>query len=194
MTDQPSQASHPTNPDAAFESLYMRHHRQVLAYCAKRTSRPDAWDATAEVFVVAWRRLDEVPPRDEALAWLLGVAYRVLANQRRTTLRGRRLNERVALADWAGVPRPDELLIRSEESRQVIEALARLRPPDREILQLTLWEDLSPVEIAEVLGISRAAVDQRYYRAKRRLGVELKRRYGLKRRLSPATPEKGGAS
>ncbi len=192
MTDRPSQLSHSDNPDAEFVRLYNAHHRQVLAYCARRTSKPDAWDAAAEVFLVAWRRLDEVPPPDEQRAWLLGVAYRILANQRRSDHRRRRLIQRAARSGHESVPRPDELVVRSEESQRVVEALARLQPPDREIIQLTLWDELSPTDIAKVLGISRGAVDQRYYRAKERLGAELKRRRRPGRSATQATTEKGG--
>lgn len=184
--------SHSDNPDAAFASLYKTHHRHVLAYCARRAPKPDAWDAAAEVFLVAWRRLDDVPPPDEQRAWLIGVAYRVLANQRRSEHRRRRLSQRAERTAHEPVPLPDELVVRSEESQAVVDALARLQPPDREIIQLTLWEELSPTEIAEVLGISRGAVDQRYYRAKRRLGAELKRRRVPGRSATQVTTEKGG--
>lgn len=192
MTDRTSQMSHSDNPDAAFVRLYKAHHRHILAYCARRASKPDAWDAAAEVFLVAWRRLDDVPPPDEQRAWLIGVAYRILANQRRSDHRRRRLSQRAARAGHEAVPRPDELVVRSEESQAVVDALARLQPPDREIIQLTLWEELSPTEIAEVLGISRGAVDQRFYRAKQRLGAELKRRRLPGRSATQVTTEKGG--
>jgi RNA polymerase sigma-70 factor (ECF subfamily) len=170
-----ARGSRSTDQDAAFEALYSAHHRAVLAYCARRASRWDAWDAASEVFAVAWRRFGDVPATDEARAWLLGVAYRVLANQRRSGRRRRRLIQRAARAGDDGTLSPDAQLIRNKEEADVIAALSRLRPLDREILQLTLWEELSPVEIAVVLGISRAAVDQRYCRAKRRLARELKR-------------------
>ena len=122
----------------------------------------------ADLFVVAWRRLNEVPPADEARAWLTGVAFRVLANQRRSAARRARLFEPVSQGRaWA--PLPDERILGYEEDRELIEALSRLRG----IIQLTLWEELSPAEIAAVLGLSRDAVDQRYSRAKRRLAREL---------------------
>jgi RNA polymerase sigma-70 factor (ECF subfamily) len=127
------------------------------------------------VFVVAWRRLDEVPSGDDARAWLLGVAYKVLGNQRRAERRRRRLGERASRAGSDVDARPDAQLIRNEEAAEVIDALGRLRPADREIIQLSLWEELEPIQIAAVLGISRAAVDQRYSRAKRRLARQLKR-------------------
>ena len=82
--------------EGAFRDLYDRHHRQVLAYLLRRADREDAFDAAEDVFLVAWRRLCEVPPGDRALPWLYGVARRVLANHRRSASRFARLTRRVA--------------------------------------------------------------------------------------------------
>lgn len=72
---------------ATFEAVYAEHVRSVLAYCLRRTSSSDAHDATADVFVVAWRRFAELPEGAETLPWLYGVAANVLKNQSRSTRR-----------------------------------------------------------------------------------------------------------
>ncbi len=180
-------------PSAVFEAVYAAHHRQVLAYCARRASRIDAWDAAAETFAIAWRRIDDVPRGDGTLPWLFATAYRVISNQRRSTRRRNRLNDRIARLPLDGGPFPDAQLIRSEEEAEVVAALERLRDADREILLLALWEELPRERIAAVLGISRAAVDQRVARAKRRLAAELE----TKPNAGPATPNdraEGGAT
>jgi RNA polymerase sigma factor (sigma-70 family) len=193
MSNRSSQPSTLPPEESVFQRTYAMHHRRVLAYCARRASRADAWDAAAEVFLVAWRRLDQVPSPDDALPWLLGVARRVLANQRRTEGRRRRLIERVA-ATGDGVFWPDDIVVRDEEAAHVLDALSRLRSIDREILQLALWEELNPSEIAEVLEISRAAVDQRFSRAKRRLAGELTHLRPIRTRATRVTSEEGGAT
>jgi RNA polymerase sigma-70 factor (ECF subfamily) len=179
--------------EAPFELLYEAHHRAILAYCARRCPRWDAWDAAADVFVVAWRRIDEIPPAEEARAWLIGVAFRVLANQRRSAGRRARLFER-ASQDRAWAPMPDEQLLRNEEEREVINTLSRLSRTDREIVQLTLWEELSPGQIAGVLGISRDAVDQRYSRAKKRLARRLEGDLFDNRSATQAVAREGGGT
>jgi DNA-directed RNA polymerase specialized sigma24 family protein len=85
---------------AFFEQLYSAHHRAILAYCARRCSRWDAWDAAAEVFVVAWRRAADVPPAEEARAWLIGVAYRVVANHHRGERRRAAFLQRARVSEW----------------------------------------------------------------------------------------------
>jgi RNA polymerase sigma-70 factor (ECF subfamily) len=179
--------------DEAFETLVRSHQRSVLNYCARRASRADAWDAASEVFLVAWRRFDDLPAESEVRAWLLGVAYKVLSNQRRSAARRIRLFERVASIETTTAVLAGEPFIDSPVDGTVLDALARLKPTDREVLQLTLWESLSREEIAQVLGVSTDAVHKRYSRAKKRLGDELaKEMKKMTGRATQVTATKGG--
>jgi RNA polymerase sigma-70 factor (ECF subfamily) len=158
---------------ARFESLYAAHGRSVLAYAVRRTpNTQDAADVLADTFLVAWRRLDEVPSADEARLWLYGVARNVLANQRRSERRRERLADRLrhelpeALDGVAASP---------TDGGAVRAALAQLGPEDQEILRLCGWEELTPQDIAKVLGISHVAARSRLYRARHRLRGALQR-------------------
>src|SRR4029077_7477557 len=157
--------------EARFARLYAEHGRDVLAYALPRTSgADDAAEVVAETFLVAWRRGGDVPHGSEARLWLLGVARRVVANQRRGEGRRTRLAE-VLQAELAAAssaqPGPDS------ESQAVLGALARLSRDDRELLLLAGWEELSSIQIARVLGISTPAARTRLHRARRRLRREL---------------------
>lgn len=77
--------------DERFHVLFAEHHRQIHAFCLRRLAIDDANDAAADVFTVAWRRIDDVPDSDEALHWLYGVARNVVRNHQRGAIRGRRL-------------------------------------------------------------------------------------------------------
>jgi DNA-directed RNA polymerase specialized sigma24 family protein len=80
------------------EALFAAHGSDIVAYCSWRTrSANDAQDATADVFLTAWRRLDEVPDGDAARVWLYATARRVVANQRRSLRRRLALDERLRL-------------------------------------------------------------------------------------------------
>ena len=70
---------------AEFRRIYETHHPQVLAYFLRRLDRSRAYDSAADVFLTAWRRIDDVPGGVRTLPWLYGVAHKVLANQRRLT-------------------------------------------------------------------------------------------------------------
>jgi RNA polymerase sigma-70 factor (ECF subfamily) len=150
-------------PGDRLEVLFEAHHRTVLAYAARRSpTLTDAEDVVAEVFLVAWRRLEAVPDGDEALPWLLGVARRTIANQRRGLFRRRRLQERLETT----VERP--LPAAPTGAEPALEALSRLSKSDQELLRLVAWEELSHAEIAAILGISINAAAIRLHRARAR--------------------------
>ncbi len=180
-----------TDDEARFVEIYRCFVRPIRAYCARRIPGPHVEDAVSDIFLVAWRRIDQVPAVDEALPWLYGVAYRVLSHQWRHNARSRKLFERLrGLAEVADYD-PDILLVRSEEHLVVLAAAARLKPVDQEILRLTLWEELSHVDVAAVLDIEPAAVKQRAYRARLHLADEYRKLTG---EHPPPAARKGGGS
>src|ERR1700729_3008077 len=80
-----------------FGKLYRDQARAILSYALTRVDDPDdAPDAVAETFLVAWRRLEEVPIGPRERLWLYGVARRVIANLHRSARRRTRLAERLA--------------------------------------------------------------------------------------------------
>jgi RNA polymerase sigma-70 factor (ECF subfamily) len=177
--------------EARFVEIYRRYSRPIQAYCARRTTPSQIADAVSEVFLVTWRRIDQVPEGEAALPWLYAVAFRVLSHQWRHQARSRRLMQRLqGLAEVESLS-PDVVLLRSEEHRQVLAATARLRPIDQEILRLTLWEELSHADVAVVLGIEVAAAKERAYRARRNLAAEYQK---LTEGHQPPAARKGGGS
>jgi RNA polymerase sigma factor (sigma-70 family) len=159
-----------------FRRLFDDTERDLLSYAVRRVQRPeDAADIVAETFLVAWRRLDDVPQGAEARLWLYGVARRQLANQRRGQLRRSQLVDRLraelpgALVAGAGAGNEDE------RAADVRAALARLGAEDRELLMLSSWEGLSPGEIAVVLELPAVTLRSRLHRARKRLRAELSR-------------------
>lgn len=155
--------------DVAFEAMYQRHFRHVLAYCGRRLPSSEAPDAASDTFLVAWRRFDEMPSGDGERPWLYGVAYRVVSNQRRSTGRRRRLNDRLRMVDRPRVEDAAVQVVQADADRMVLAAIAQLDATDQEVIRLSLWEELSSPEVANALGISEAAVRKRKSRARRRL-------------------------
>jgi len=152
-----------------FERLYRRHLRAVSVYCARRVDSDRAQDAVAEIFVVMWRRLDDVPDGDAGLLWLYRVAGRVVGHDWRGARRRRRLVDRLGSRRASLPETPEEAAIEGDERWRVVEAAARLGGNDAEILRLFAWERLDASQIAAVLEISPNAVHQRLHRAKQRL-------------------------
>lgn len=146
-------------PYAVFDRLYREFGPDVLAFCRRRVAPDAADDATAETFLVVWRRLSEVPrsPR----GWLLGIARLTLANQRRSV---RRREALIARVSWERSAEGT-----SADPRPVLDALGRLSELDQEALLLSAWDGLSSNEAAQVVGCTPAAFRLRLHRARRRL-------------------------
>lgn len=159
----------PVDPErrSRFEVLFERHHAIVRSYVLRRSARAAVDDVVADTFLIAWRRLDDVP--EHALPWLLGVARRVLADQRRAGRRRRSLTERLlrespALEAWS----PPLGL-----SAELTDALRVLSEREREALLLVAWDGLSPRDAAVVAGCSRPAFRVRLHRARGRVADQL---------------------
>jgi RNA polymerase sigma-70 factor (ECF subfamily) len=180
-----------------FELLYGKHGPAVKAYVLRRADPSIADDVVAEVFVVCWRRFEDVPL--DPLPWLLAVARRVLSTQRRGERRRGALHERLAQTvgdsilkapeDFASESPSTATGARSEDGvlagvsdAALVGALARLSDCDRELLLLIAWDGLSPTRAAAVLHIKPATARVRLLRARRRLTGALARE-----RSDPAT-------
>lgn len=149
-----------------FHRLWDEHAARVRAY-ARRLIGPDLVDdVVSETFLVAWRRLAEVP--EEALPWLLVVAKNCASNGRRTADRQSAVQGEMARLHHLVnvVPGVDGGVA---DRAELLEALSQLTPLEREALLLTAWDGLSARQAARVAGCSSSTMHVRLYRARRRL-------------------------
>lgn len=173
--------------------MYEENYDAMRDYCLRRLPTDDANDALAETFLVAWRRLDDVPAGEQARLWLFGVARRVVSTMQRGTRRRSRLTAKsMAQADTGAVTIDTEtVVVRRSEDARLLKAIGTLRPSDQELVRLKAWEELSHSDIGEVLGISSHAVDMRLNRALKKVGKVMR---PAKRKMldSPRPVEEGG--
>jgi RNA polymerase sigma factor (sigma-70 family) len=159
-----------------FGVLFDRHGEAVRAFCARRTGSTDAADDLVSiVFLEAWRRRGEVELIDSnALPWLYGIARRTIQHRWRTALRHRRALDRLAPAS-ATPDHADEVAGRLDDERHLARlraAFERLRPPDRDVLVLCVWQGLTYAEASVALGVPVGTVRSRLSRARSRLEAE----------------------
>ena len=163
--------------DAVDTAEYIRmvneHSRSIYRYTLRRLSDwSSCEDVVSETFLIAWRKRDKIPPRDRELAWLYGIAFRVLSNQRRSRDRRERLSSRLALE------RANENVVGDEgtfDAEPLLVAIRGLRESDRIVLEHVYWERLTYREIAIILGVSENAVGIRINRAKEHLRALVER-------------------
>ncbi|MFI2611576.1 RNA polymerase sigma factor [Kitasatospora sp. NPDC018619] len=161
----------------AFGQVFEDHAQTVYRHAVRMTGdRNAAEDVVSLTFLEAWRLRTRIAPEreggSEGLApWLLGIAGNVIRNTRRAARRHQkamaRLPPREAVPDFSG-----ELAGRiadAEELAAAKAALERLRPAEREVFALCVWEGLDHAAVAEALGRPVGTVRSRLSRARARL-------------------------
>ena len=155
---------------AAFEALYRMYVGELVQFVAGIVrSFEDAQDVVEEVFVALWMRRVEWAPRYGARAYLFAAARNRALNERRNEATALRLGEAAGQVfgegddEVLGMGAPlrpvDETLDAEAIAAAVERALAGLPEMRRAVLELRLRQGMSGNEVAEVLGISRNAVD-----------------------------------
>jgi RNA polymerase sigma-70 factor (ECF subfamily) len=153
-----------TDEARRFTAMYDACRQRVWAYAVSRAGRQVADEVVSETFVVAWRRLADVP--EPALPWLLAVARNVIRDNYRAETR--REAFAAELPTWLDTAERD-VAEQVAERLAVVRALAALPEDDREILILIAWQGLSPRDAAHVVGCSAATLRVRLHRARKRL-------------------------
>lgn len=148
------------------DEWFRSYSARVYAYLLHRTDNQTAQDVLQEVFVTAFGKAEQVT--EQPLGWLFGTARRLLANRRRGS---RRLDQLITrLVENVG----DDFDSDEAELRLAFaQTLATLPEADREVLTLTGWYDLAPIDAAASLGCTASTYAVRLHRARKRLASEL---------------------
>lgn len=166
-----SNPSRAPDPRPLFESLYEAVYADLLRFVQRRGHPDHAEDVVADVFLVAWRRIDELPKRHEdARAWLFGIARNVLLNEHRGTERRLALGVRLKEVTPSSTDHDADLVVRRVD---LARAWSRLSEVHQEALALTVFEELRAPQAAAVLGISSVAFRLRLSRARRALRLHV---------------------
>jgi RNA polymerase sigma factor (sigma-70 family) len=151
--------------DDRLRQVFLTYADRVFAYTLRHVNRDRAQDVIADVFMVAWRRIDDMPP--DPLPWLLVIARNCVRSRRRSDTRQHRLA--LELATQAVIATACGAEDVAVERDVMMSALGQLSDLERESLFLIAWDGLSNAEAAQVAGCSRATFDVRVYRARARL-------------------------
>ncbi len=152
---------------AAFEELVGRTYPRVARIAGRFFRQADAIDDIAqEVFVKAYVGLGSWEARVPLEHWLTRIAVNACYDELRRRKRTTAPEGRTPAAELSDDPHVWE---REETRLWATQVLAQLPAAERLVLTLTVLEDLSVAEVAELTGWSRVNVKVRAFRARRRL-------------------------
>ncbi|MEU6785129.1 sigma-70 family RNA polymerase sigma factor [Nonomuraea angiospora] len=160
------------DPEERFTDLYDRHYRSVLGYALLRAERDLAEDVSSETFLVAWRRLDDLP--EPPLPWLLGVARNLLAKQRDSRHRRQALVDRIVALTTPRDQMAWDVAEHVIDRESALAALSALPEHDVEAMIFATWYGLPPEQAASVVGCSVRTYNVRLHRARKRLALALR--------------------
>lgn len=165
-----------TNEDA-LESVVRQHARLLyrIAYSVLRNHH-DAEDATQEAFVRVLRYRNKLDGVRDPKTWLARIAWRVAVERSKkrpeVSLTLKETEDAVVQLRSQSAS-AEESALGNEMSMLLSSLIAALPEQLRDALRLSTVNELSPAEIAEVLGTSEASVRSRLFRARRILKEKL---------------------
>jgi RNA polymerase sigma-70 factor (ECF subfamily) len=160
---------------AAFATLYRRYLDRVYGYAFYQLGdHHDAEDATERIFLAAMRAIPGFRDQGSTFrAWLFRIAHNTIANAHRS--RSRRPAD--PLPEGFERPAPDAdpagMVVLADEMREIRAAIAGMPDDRRQVIVLRFVDDLSTVEIGEVLDRSPGAVRVLLHRSLRDLAARL---------------------
>jgi RNA polymerase sigma factor (sigma-70 family) len=180
MSDEVLVAGAKMGHRSVFEELHNRHRERMFRVAYRITRhREDALDAVQECFLSAFVHLKKFDERSRFSTWLTRIAI----NAALMKIRKNRVSREVGVEDAAdpvelsdSVPNPEEICARTEQKAALRDAIAKLRPTLRNVVELYDLQECSLQETAEALGISVAAVKGRLFHARAALRRTAKRK------------------
>lgn len=169
---------------AAFADLYDRYLDQIYGYVRRRVDSNDlAEDLVGDVFLRAWRRLDQFEWQGVDIgAWLTTIARnRVYDHYKSSRARLERptdtFHDRVQ--DTTPTDDPERIALGRDMARSLGQALERLKPDHREVIELRFVHGHGVTETAQILDRTVGATKALQYRALRALAAQVKDEPGL---------------
>jgi len=153
----------------ALEELYQRHAAWLMARLMRRCNDSDVvLDVVQDTFVALWKDADRFRGDGEVAAWLWGIAFRRMVSR----LRSRK--DVVLLPEWetgalGRTPAAEDEVLLGVEYGDLAEALRRLSPEFRSVVQAVVLDGLTTKEAGRLLGVRENTVKTRLHRAKAQL-------------------------
>lgn len=170
--------------DSALDELMERHQHALFRFIRGYVqNEADATELTQETFVRAYFNIGRFKPTAKFVTWLYRIALNLCRDHAKSSW-----TRRAAVTESLLMPREQEedgpprefaaagrslpeTLMMEEKMRALDKAVAQLPHDLRTALVLTVFEQRSQAEAAELLGTTAKTVETRVYRARKRLAA-----------------------
>ena len=146
---------------AEFDRIFTAYSAPIYNYTLRMVGDPDrAADITQDTFIKAYRKLDTLTDASAARSWIYRIATNTAIDAMRRSRHTVRMDEGEdrPVEQPDGGPGPETQVLSGLLDERIGRALLRLKPNHRQCLVLSDVEDLSALQIGEVMGMTRGAV------------------------------------
>jgi RNA polymerase sigma factor (sigma-70 family) len=156
---------------SSFDEIVTRHQKWVARLAYRLLGWPE--DVVQEVFLSVLKNLAQFRGEGSLKTWLTTITVNTCRSWRRKKIVRLKYLRRARARTPLDLPEHGEPILDTETVTRVRRTIQRLPTGSREVIVLRYLEDLPITEIAQVLHISRNAVNLRLNRARTRLREKL---------------------
>ncbi len=161
--------------DAAFTELVTRYQKRIYLAARKMVhgNHDEADEIAQETFVKAYEALQNFRGESKLYTWL----YRIMMNGVIQRSRKSKVRQFIGLDNVQELAEegiePDALLLKSETTRLIEEAIETLPPKQQRVFMMRFYEELPYEDIAIIVGTSVGGLKANYFHAVRKIGEYL---------------------
>jgi RNA polymerase sigma-70 factor, ECF subfamily len=155
--------------ESALKELHRLYAKRIYAFALNRLhDEPDAESVMVDVLYEVWLRPDRFRGESQFSTWILGIAkYKVLMMMRARQPLTQELDDEIieTVADESlGV---FDLVLNAQHRHHIFGCLETLPTAQRESLQMTFYDGLSVIEIAQAQGCPEGTAKTRLFHARK---------------------------
>jgi len=158
----------------AFEQCYLTYQTKLFRYCFRFLGdQGTSEELVNDIMVAVWKGAGTFQGQSKVSTWIFGIAHHKVMNM----IRGKK-QESVEMTEETDLPSSEEMpettLFRKEQQAQIQQAIGKLSPIHRSVLELAFYHGFSCQEVSDIMKCPVNTVKTRLFYAKQQLATLLK--------------------